>query len=706
MVSLIVTDAKHKPLRAVDDYTLDLAYGSDENSFKLTCLPQPESSALIMIDGTEYGGLVTVRNTDGSVEGPTWHGLLSRRILQPDTGRDYLTVSGAAGDVLNMLFKRIGLDALFTASARHAVTIGSYSFDRYTDAYTGIRKMLAANNAKLRLIWADGRVNAYALPVEHYGDSIDSDLLEFKASLDSQPVNHLIGLGTGELKDRAVVHWYADVNGNVSQTQSLTGLAERQAVYDYSNAKPDELNTETRKKLIELQSQGGVEVTITDNTLSMDVGDTVTGRDNRLGITLTVPVAKKIVKSSGGILSVDYECGTASGDTTSLSGSAESNGSTGSGGSGTYYADGVTITMRNNTFSAVVTPSRVDDVEKTAKDAYTLASNYSAEIGKAQQDSVAAIAAAAMNVASITTAMPLSASRNGQAVHITATEATAEGSGLMSAADKRKLDGLENYALPAATIATLGGVRPDGSTITVNEDGVITAHATSTGNGILFPVGYVVMNTTGSDPANDFGGVWGGTALPGRAHVGKDGMTHEDTGPHMPARGEPHPRGRRHQHLSPQMAAQGHRQKRGHGRQTHGPDRVDAPHAGPPRRAHRHRPRPLHAPGHGRDHHHPRPGRGHARPARGRGRVGPAPRRPLGRRDPPGRRVRACRNHRERHRKEAALIRALDGCSCDEGPVIILEDAIIGDVSIVYATDADIDNLFPTPTTDKEEHDG
>ena len=45
-----------------------------------------------------------------------------------------------------------------------------------------------------------GGVNAYALPVEHYGDSIDSDLLEFKASLDSQPVNHLIGLGTGNSK--------------------------------------------------------------------------------------------------------------------------------------------------------------------------------------------------------------------------------------------------------------------------------------------------------------------------------------------------------------------------------------------------------------------------------------------------------------------------------------------------------------------------
>ncbi|KFI92430.1 phage head fiber protein [Bifidobacterium saguini DSM 23967] len=328
MVSLIVTDASHTPLRALDDYTLDLAYGSDENSFKLTCMPQPEVGSLVMIDGTEYGGMVTVRNTDGSVEGPTWHGMLARRILQPDAGADYLTVSGSAGDVLNTLFKRVGLDSLFAAGARHAVTIGSYSFDRYTDAYTGIRKMLATAQAKLRLVWADGRVNAYALPIEHYGDSIDSDVIEFKASLDGQPVNHLIGLGTGELRNRAVVHWYADSGGNVSQTQTLTGLAERQAIYDYSNAKPDELNTETRKKLIELQSQGEVEVTVTDNTLSMDVGDTVTGRDNRLGITLTVPVTKKIAKVAGGALSVDYECGT---DATSLAGAAETTNATATG---------------------------------------------------------------------------------------------------------------------------------------------------------------------------------------------------------------------------------------------------------------------------------------------------------------------------------------------------------------------------------------
>lgn len=201
MADLIITDSARKPIASLDDYELDLAYGSDENDFKLTCLPQPAAGSLIMMDGTEYGGMVTVRNTDGSVEGPTWHGMLSRRILQPDAGKDYLTVSGNAATILNTLFKRIGLDSLFTADAS-TVTIGGWQFDRYTDAYTGVTKMLTANNAKLRLTWLDGHVHAIAKPVDHYGDTIDSDLLVFQASLDSQPVNHLIGLGQGDLHDR------------------------------------------------------------------------------------------------------------------------------------------------------------------------------------------------------------------------------------------------------------------------------------------------------------------------------------------------------------------------------------------------------------------------------------------------------------------------------------------------------------------------
>ena len=45
-------------------------------------------------------------------------------------------------------------------------------------------------------------------------------------------VNHLICLGSGELRNRTVVHLYVDGNGNISQTQTFTGLEERAEVLD------------------------------------------------------------------------------------------------------------------------------------------------------------------------------------------------------------------------------------------------------------------------------------------------------------------------------------------------------------------------------------------------------------------------------------------------------------------------------------------
>lgn len=55
--------------------------------------------------------------------------------------------------------------------------------------------------------------------------------------------------------------------------------------------------------------------------------------------------------------------------------------------------------------------------------------------------------------------------------------ATTSANGLMSAADKTKLDGIATnanaYELPPATASALGGVKPDGTTITVDSDGTI-----------------------------------------------------------------------------------------------------------------------------------------------------------------------------------------------------------------------------------------
>ena len=52
--------------------------------------------------------------------------------------------------------------------------------------------------------------------------------------------------------------------------------------------------------------------------------------------------------------------------------------------------------------------------------------------------------------------------------------ATTLSAGSLSAADKTKLDGLSHYTLPPATTTTLGGVIPDGTTISVTPSGAIS----------------------------------------------------------------------------------------------------------------------------------------------------------------------------------------------------------------------------------------
>lgn len=320
MVDLIITDSNHVDARSAVDYTLDCAWGKEENDFELVMSGAStiDAGAYIYVDGSECGGVVDAMEdqlTSGvstlTYSGRTWHGVLANKILEPDKGKDYLTVSGTASTVIGSLISRVGLDGVFDAvdsPTAGAQTIKSYQFDRYVDAYSGLRKMCAASGLKLRLAYASGKVRVWAEPAAHYGDSIDSDLIDFDATRTWRKPNHLIGLGKGDLAARVVVHWYADAKGNVSQSQSLKGVDEITQVYDYSNAETAELNQKTREKLQELQSEGDVKVTVRDDAnVVFDVGDTVTARDNLTGITVNASITKKIVKVSGGVLSVDYE---------------------------------------------------------------------------------------------------------------------------------------------------------------------------------------------------------------------------------------------------------------------------------------------------------------------------------------------------------------------------------------------------------------
>lgn len=334
-MDLIYANSSREDIGVIPDYDFDLAFGSDENDFELTVSRNDhccEAGYYIYIDGTEYGGIVDAITSDTATEnvtysGRTWHGILNSKILCPDAGESYLTVSGDANTILGTLLSRMGLTALFSASsAPSGINVSGYQFARYVSGYDGIRQMLKSVSAKLRVAYSGGSAVLSAAPIVDYTqDGLDSDQLALKVKKTSNKVNHLICLGSGELANRTVVHLYADASGNISQTQTFTGTAEYTAVYDYSNAEDTaELIKGGTERLKELLQQDDLSVDVNEVDDPYDVGDIVGASDDVSGLTISVPVTKKIIRVQNGIISVDLE--------TDIANASGYSGSTGGGG--------------------------------------------------------------------------------------------------------------------------------------------------------------------------------------------------------------------------------------------------------------------------------------------------------------------------------------------------------------------------------------
>lgn len=497
MVDLICADENGVPFHAVSDCVFDCAWGSGENDFELTLydgtvLPD---RGLVYVDGTEVGGIVDHMKdelSDGvsvvTYSGRSWHGMLAGKVLQPDSGQDYLKVSGPVNQVLSNLLARIGLSDVFKVRADSTKTIPTFQFDRYCTAYDGIRRMLAANDLKLMFQEVDGTIWMYAQPIVDHNDTVDSDLIDFSITKDYRRTNHMIGLGKGDLKNRLVIHYYADASGKVSSACTFKGRDEIAAVYDYSSAEKDELDKQTKKQLQDLQGAGAVDVTVHDG-LSLDVGDRVAGCDHVTGLTVTAVVLKKIVKLSGGLLSVSYEVGDAASSKREYSNYTSSSSSSGST-SGVSLTAGRGLSISGSTINAEVDSDDLNAVKQVAEAANKTASDFAAQIGAANKtaENAKSIASDAKSVAD------------------------SAKSGMMTDDERSKLASVERganaYTLPKASTDVLGGVKVDGSTI-VSVDGVISAHVGDGASGrVVFPIGYVVMNTTGVDPSVDFGGTW------------------------------------------------------------------------------------------------------------------------------------------------------------------------------------------------------
>lgn len=425
MEPIIYTNANRVD-QGVLNAALDLEYGRDEddqaNTFEVlidrNSKVRLENKSLVYIEGTEYGGKITGIGTSTSEDvitykGMTWHGLLNAHVLGPDSGQDYLVVNGEAHTIIRTLIERMNLQDTFTVPMTSSGINVSYQI-RYEYGYFAILAMLAASSAKLKMSYDDGMVVLSAVPIADYSenDELDTTQIELDIDQDYLPVNHLVCLGEGELKNRIVLHFYADVNGNISTTQSLFGSDENSLIYDYTNADSEELSEKGQEKLKELQNCNTIKVDIPEGRV-LDIGDLVGAIDPITGIYVATDVIYKTVTiNPNGLVSVAYKVGDTSASKT-MSGRSESSGG------GVSYSEGKGITITGRTINADVDAEDLQEVSDLAQDAKTQASNAASTASAAQSAADAAQATANAAVATIEASSPLNATRDGSEISIT-----------------------------------------------------------------------------------------------------------------------------------------------------------------------------------------------------------------------------------------------------------------------------------------------
>lgn len=519
MVDLILT-RDGTAYASVQAASLDLAFGEDENDYELV-LPDDVAGLVAahdvwMIDGTEYGGVVDSIQSDVAdganvitFSGRSLQGILSHKILQPDKGQDYLQVSGTVTQVLTQIISRCGLGSLFTAADNDLQVSGR--FDRYTDAYTGLRKLLASHSCALVFRCMDDTVVLDAPPLDDTDGTLNSGSMDFTAKREYRRTNHLIGLGEGELKDRAVSHWYADAEGNVSQKQTFTGLDEVADTYEYTNAEASELSEKTKEELESRQEgTGTIDVTMRDGTADHNVGDLLSAVDDVTGVSVRATITKKIVRITDGVLSVDYEVGQS---IASSGGRSESSG--GSDGGGVSYTAGEGIRIESNTISADVTKADIERVEGIVTEANTNASNAAQLANGVRLD----IDSASLTIGTVSTGEPDSPA-----------SASLTGSGLQHQLNltipKGETGAAAGFGAPTASVDDTTGT----PSVTVTASGPDTAKVFSfafhnlkgergepdadggVSDETIFlaahPVGSIYMATKPGDPGSTYGGTW------------------------------------------------------------------------------------------------------------------------------------------------------------------------------------------------------
>ena len=319
MNDIIVAAPDGTELRCMLFSEYDFEIGDEENSFLVTC-PRAEwesvaNDSRVYIPGTEYGGLFKrlesdTKNNSVAVGGLTGRGMLQRKIISPPSGQDYATDSGELNAILGARVSA-AFPGLFVGSSESTGIVVTYQYNRYTTLYDGLKALLKSVGYKMQIEYdqIQRKVVVSAVPIVDYSSEIEysSDMsADYSMTIDRTGINHLVCLGSGELKNRTVVHLYVDGNGVISQTQTFYGENEIAEVYDYAGASRDDL---IQSGIDQLKN----EINLNEFSINLEserevaVGDIVGARDYITGYTVTAPITTKLIKFEDGLIKIEYK---------------------------------------------------------------------------------------------------------------------------------------------------------------------------------------------------------------------------------------------------------------------------------------------------------------------------------------------------------------------------------------------------------------
>lgn len=298
-----------------------LGYKYADNDFELQI---PESIWLIKpIEkdhyiyqlGSEWGGRVeNIEHVGTTVKcsGPTWRGMLARKIISPPSGQAYKTITAQEANQAIAALLGTSFGTLFTVSeAASGITV-SGSF-RYANLLGAIHSMLQQYGARLEIVFDGIQV---ALSVVSSVDYTDVELSQdYEAPLESsvahgEAYNHVIALGRGELTAREVVELWRLDNGSVTSTPQPNDATDKQFVLDYPNAESvEELTNSATAKLLENSPVEAIKINLDEIDTDLKLGDVVGGADYVTGLKISKPITQKIFRMDNKGKTINYKAG-------------------------------------------------------------------------------------------------------------------------------------------------------------------------------------------------------------------------------------------------------------------------------------------------------------------------------------------------------------------------------------------------------------